>query len=65
VGTDYLELHAHALMSQTEVLRLAGRASDAASTLRDAIELHRRKGNVVDEARAMALLEELDRDPGA
>ena len=26
-GTDYLELHAHALMSQTEVLRLAGRAS--------------------------------------
>jgi len=58
-GTDYLELHAHALMSRAEVLRLAGRTEDAASTLRDAIELHRRKGNVVDEARATALLEEL------
>jgi tetratricopeptide (TPR) repeat protein len=58
-GTDYLELHAHALMSQTEVLRLAGRPSDAASTLREAIELQRRKGNVVEEARAKALLEEL------
>ena len=46
-------------MSQAEVLRLAGRASDAASALRDAIELHRRKGNVVEEARATALLEEL------
>ena len=58
-GTDYLELRAHALMSQTEVLRLAGRTEQAVSTLRAAIELHRRKGNVVDEARATALLEEL------
>ena len=58
-GTDYLELHAHALMSQTEVLRLAGRASDAASALREAIELQRRKGNVVEEARAVAMLEDL------
>jgi class 3 adenylate cyclase/tetratricopeptide (TPR) repeat protein len=58
-GTDYLELHAHALMSRAEVLRLAGRTEQAASTLRDAIELHRRKGNVVDEARALTLLEEL------
>jgi tetratricopeptide (TPR) repeat protein len=58
-GTDYLELHAHALMSQTEVLRLAGRASDAASALREAIELQRRKGNIVEEARAVALLEDL------
>jgi Flp pilus assembly protein TadD len=64
VGTDYLELHAHALMSWAEVLRLAGRTGDAASTLRDAIELHRRKGNVVDEARATDLLEELKADPG-
>jgi len=58
-GTDYLELHAHALMSQTEVLRLAGRASDAASALREAIELQRRKGNLVEEARAVAMLEDL------
>jgi class 3 adenylate cyclase/tetratricopeptide (TPR) repeat protein len=58
-GTDYLELHAHALVSQAEVLRLAGRASDAASALREAIELQRRKGNVVEEARAVAMLEDL------
>jgi tetratricopeptide (TPR) repeat protein len=63
-GTDYLELHAHALMSRAEVLRLAGRTVEAASTLRDAIELHRRKGNVVDEARATDLLGELKADPG-
>ena len=58
-GTDYLELHAHALMSQTEVLRIAGRALDAASALREAIELQRRKGNIVEEARAVAMLEDL------
>ena len=58
-GTDYLELRAHALMSLAEVFRLAGRPQDAASTLREAIELQRRKGNVVDEATATALLDEL------
>jgi tetratricopeptide (TPR) repeat protein len=58
-GTDYLELHAHALLSQSEVLWLAGRTEQAASTLRAAIELLRRKGNVVEEARATARLEEL------
>ena len=62
--TDYLELHAFALMGRAEVLRLAGRTGDATSTLMDAIELHRRKGNVVDEARATDLLEELKADPG-
>ena len=46
-------------MSRAEVLRLARRTEEATSTLRDAVELHRRKGNVVDEARAEALLEEL------
>jgi tetratricopeptide (TPR) repeat protein len=58
-GTDYLELHAIALMARAEVLRIAGRSPDAASSLRDAIELLRRKGNVVEEARAAVLLEEL------
>jgi tetratricopeptide (TPR) repeat protein len=58
-GTDYLELHAHALLGQAEVLRLLGRTSDAASALGDALELLRRKGNVVEEARVMVLLEEL------
>jgi len=46
-------------MSLAEVFRLADRTEDATATLRDAIELHRRKRNVVDEARARAVLEEL------
>ena len=58
-GTDYLELHAHALMSQAEVLRLAGRNDEAASALGGAVELLRRKGNVVEGARAATMLEEL------
>ncbi len=58
-GTDYLELHAHALVSLAEVLLLAGRPEEAASSLREAIELLRQKGNVVEQARAQALLEEL------
>jgi class 3 adenylate cyclase/tetratricopeptide (TPR) repeat protein len=58
--TDYLELHAHAFLSQAEVLRLAGRSGETASALRDALELLRRKGNVVEETRARALLEELE-----
>jgi len=45
--------------AEAEVLRLAGRASEAASALREAIELQRRKGNVVEEARAVAMLEVL------
>jgi tetratricopeptide (TPR) repeat protein len=57
--TDYLELHAHALLGLAEVLRLAGRTEDAASAVRQAIDLHRRKGNIVAEAKARALLEEL------
>ena len=58
-GTDYLELHAHALESLAEVLLLAGRPEEAASSLREAIELLRQKGNVVEQARAQVLLEEL------
>jgi hypothetical protein len=42
-----------------EVLRLAGRNHDAASAVHRALELHRQKGNVVAEARAAALLQEL------
>jgi class 3 adenylate cyclase/tetratricopeptide (TPR) repeat protein len=57
-GTDYLELHAHALLGQVEVLRLGGRTSEAASALGQALELLRRKGNLVEEARAVAMLEE-------
>ena len=57
--TDYLDLHADALESLSEVLRLAGRRSDAAEALRDALGLRRRKGNVVAATRAERLLAEL------
>ena len=57
--TDYLDLHAQALLALTEVLRSAGRTTEAASAVRDALNLYRRKGNLVTARRAEALLEEL------
>ena len=57
--TDYLDLHADALDALAEVLRLADRSSDAAATLRQAIELRRRKGNLIAAARAERILAEL------
>jgi tetratricopeptide (TPR) repeat protein len=58
--TDYVELQANTLMSQAEVLSLAGRKADAAASVREAIELYARKGNVVTQARAAGLLKELE-----
>jgi hypothetical protein len=40
----------------------AGRASEAATVLRDAIALYERKGNVVSAARAHTILERLEYD---
>jgi class 3 adenylate cyclase/tetratricopeptide (TPR) repeat protein len=57
--TDYLNLHAHALMALAEVLRLQDRNTDAATAVEGALELLRRKGNVVGEANARAVLQEL------
>jgi len=57
--TDYLNLQAHALMSLAEVLRLQDRDREAESVVEEALELLRRKGNVVGEANAKAVLEEL------
>jgi len=59
-ATDYLDLHANALMALGEVRRLAGRTSEAAEAVREAIELYRRKENVIGERRAQALVIELD-----
>jgi class 3 adenylate cyclase/tetratricopeptide (TPR) repeat protein len=57
-ATEFLNLHAHALMALAEVRRLAGRTSEAADAVRKAIELYRHKENVVGERRATAFLEE-------
>jgi tetratricopeptide (TPR) repeat protein len=58
-ATEYLGLHADTLMSLAEVRRLAGRTSEAAEAVREAIELYRRKENVIGERQATALLEVL------
>jgi tetratricopeptide (TPR) repeat protein len=57
--TDYLDLHAEALLALAEVMRSAGRRSDAVSAAQQALALHRRKGNLVAERRAESLLDEL------
>jgi class 3 adenylate cyclase/tetratricopeptide (TPR) repeat protein len=46
-ATDCLPLRWHALMSQAEVLRLAGRATQAEAALQEAIAVAEQKGNLV------------------
>ena len=62
-ATDYLELHGNALMNQAEVLTLAGKRAEATPAVRAAIELFGRKGAVVEQGRAQALLQELESSP--
>jgi hypothetical protein len=58
--TDNLNLHAHALMSLAEVLRLQDRKPEAAAAVREALELLQRKGNIVGESSAASKLAELE-----
>jgi hypothetical protein len=48
-------------MSLAEVLRVQERTDEARASLEEAIELLQRKGNVVGEANARRVLEELGR----
>jgi class 3 adenylate cyclase/predicted ATPase/DNA-binding SARP family transcriptional activator len=57
--TDMLNLRATALADLAEVLCLAGRPTEAASTLRQAIHLYDKKGNVVSAAKARTQLSHL------
>ena len=54
--TDFLVLHADALMDLAEVLRLTGREDESAPFVEQARELYERKGHVVGVERAQALL---------
>jgi tetratricopeptide (TPR) repeat protein len=57
--TDYLDLHAKARLALAEVLIQAGRVLEATSALNEALDLQRRKGNVVGAEHTGALLEDL------
>ena len=52
--TDFLDLHAGVLLNLAEVLRLAGKAAEAAAAARAGAELYAAKGNLVALARAEA-----------
>jgi DNA-binding SARP family transcriptional activator len=54
--TDFLVLHADALMDLAEVLRLADRGGEAASFVEEALGLYEQKGHVVGAERARTLL---------
>ena len=55
-GSDSVDVHANALLVLAEVLRLAGRHTEAAPPVKEAIALFELKGNVVSAARARAVL---------
>lgn len=53
--TDFVNLHGDALMSLAEVLRLAGRPTDAATAA--AVRLYEQKGNLIAATRVRAAVE--------
>ena len=57
--SDLVLDHAMALTSLGEVLRLAGRPTDAAATVEQAMDLYVRKGDVVSARRARTLRDQL------
>ena len=54
--TDWLNLHADALMSLGEVLRLAGNPGEARAAIAEAAGLYEQKGNLVSSGRASTAL---------
>jgi tetratricopeptide (TPR) repeat protein len=64
-STDSFDLRWHALMSQAEVLRLAGRTTEAETALRAAIRAAERKQNLVGAQRGREALERLLDPPAA
>ena len=62
-ATDFLNMHAQALLDLGEVLRLAGHASEAVTTVGEALQLYERKGNTVAAGDARALQAELLTSP--
>ena len=57
--TDFLSMHADALVDLAEVLRLLGRSDEAMPALRVAQKLYKQKGNMAAATRAAALVKSL------
>jgi len=57
--SDFLHLRSFALMSLSEVLRMAAKGDEAGAATEDAIDLFEQKGNDVEAAGARALLEQV------
>jgi tetratricopeptide (TPR) repeat protein len=57
--SDELKLRGDAWMSLAYVLRKAGRRTEAAKVLRQALELYERKGDVADASKARAELDDI------
>jgi tetratricopeptide (TPR) repeat protein len=55
--SDFLLVHAEALIDLAEVLRLTGRVEEAARSLEESVRLCEQKGSVLTAARARALLD--------
>jgi class 3 adenylate cyclase/tetratricopeptide (TPR) repeat protein len=58
--SDWLDQRGDMLLSLAEVLRLAGKAAEAARAVDEAVRLFDRRGNTVSAQRARALGDELD-----
>jgi ATP/maltotriose-dependent transcriptional regulator MalT len=54
--SDFLNVHADALVDLADVLRLARRSDEANHALEEAAQLPEQKGNIVSAARARSLL---------
>jgi DNA-binding SARP family transcriptional activator len=59
--TDFLNQHADALLELAQVLTAAGRAPEARATVGKALDLYKRKGNLLAAERARRTLERLAR----
>jgi ATP/maltotriose-dependent transcriptional regulator MalT len=59
-GSDFLPVHADALIDLAEILRMRRRHNEARDVLEEACHLHTQKGNAVAAARARVLIETRD-----
>jgi tetratricopeptide (TPR) repeat protein len=59
--TDYIVQHGDALLALASVLQAKGEDAEATTTLREALDLYERKGNLVKAERVRAELVELPR----